>query len=225
MTIAPAAAPAPVVPGSLLLALADSRLPTGGHVHSGGAEQAIAAGLVTDVPSLDWFVRRRLATAGLTAGAAAAAAARWAPDLERLSEVDRALDVRTASPALRAASRAQGRSLRRLVAVLAPGARVPGRRPHAAVVVGALAAALSIDASGAALLGVHLTATSVTGAAQRLLALDPLAVAALTAALAPTIDGIARQAAAADSIPDLSDPLADLLAENHHPREDRYFVS
>lgn len=221
MTIAPTTASA----GSLLLALADSRLPTGGHVHSGGAEQAIAAGLVTDVPSLEWFVRRRLATAGLTAGAAAAAACRCACDVGQLSEVDRALDVRTASPALRSASRAQGRSLRRLVAVLAPAARLPGRRPHAAVVVGALAGALSIDPAGAALLAVHLTATSVTGAAQRLLALDPLAVAALTAALAPTIDGIARRAAAAETIPDPSDPLADLLAENHHPREDRYFVS
>lgn len=218
-------APPPPAPGSLLLALADSRLPTGGHVHSGGAEQAITAGLVTDAATLDWFVRRRLATAGLAAGAAAAAACRCSDDAARLAGLDRAIDVRTASPALRAASRAQGRSLRRLVSVIAPAAKVPGRRPHAAVVIGALAAALGIDAAGASLLAVQLSASSVTGAAQRLLALDPLAVAAIMAALAPTIDGIARQAAGLAEIPDISDPLADLLAENHTTREDRYFVS
>ncbi|MGV7796007.1 urease accessory protein UreF, partial [Mycobacterium kansasii] len=31
-----------------LLALADSRLPTGAHVHSGGLEEAVSSGLVTN---------------------------------------------------------------------------------------------------------------------------------------------------------------------------------
>lgn len=31
---------------AVLLTLADSRLPTGAHVHSGGIEEAIAAGMV-----------------------------------------------------------------------------------------------------------------------------------------------------------------------------------
>jgi urease accessory protein len=58
-----------------LLLLADSRLPAGGHAHSGGLEAAVAAGRVTDVESLDGFLRGRLATAGAVAAAFAAAAA------------------------------------------------------------------------------------------------------------------------------------------------------
>ncbi len=35
-----------------LLTLADSRLPTGGHVHSGGVEEAVTSGLLTDVATV-----------------------------------------------------------------------------------------------------------------------------------------------------------------------------
>ena len=42
-----------------LLLLADGRLPTGGHAHSGGTESAVAVGQVTDLASLEgdwgWF--------------------------------------------------------------------------------------------------------------------------------------------------------------------------
>jgi urease accessory protein len=58
-------------------------------------------------------------------------------------------------------------------------------------------------------------------AAQRLLAMDPLTVAALTARLAPEID----QVAAGDGLPAATDPLLDLLAEVHLARKDRYFAS
>ncbi|MFC4059467.1 urease accessory protein UreF [Planomonospora corallina] len=57
-----------------LLLLADSRLPAGGHGHSGGAEQAVTDGTVRDLPTLEAFLRGRLATAGLTAACLAAAA-------------------------------------------------------------------------------------------------------------------------------------------------------
>ena len=50
-----------------LLTLADSRLPAGGHTHSGGVEQAIAAGVVIDPRSLAMFLRRRLSTSGAVA--------------------------------------------------------------------------------------------------------------------------------------------------------------
>ena len=50
-----------------LLALADSRLPAGGHTHSGGVEQAITAGVVHDPRTLETFLRRRLTTSGRVA--------------------------------------------------------------------------------------------------------------------------------------------------------------
>ena len=58
---------------ALLLSLADSRLPTGSHVHSGGVEEAIAQGLVRDCATLMAYLRRRIRTHGLVAGSIAAA--------------------------------------------------------------------------------------------------------------------------------------------------------
>ncbi|WP_188196488.1 urease accessory protein UreF [Nonomuraea sp. SYSU D8015] len=58
-----------------LLLLTDSRLPAGGHAHSGGTERAIASGAVHDVPSLARFLRGRLHVAGTLSAALTAAAA------------------------------------------------------------------------------------------------------------------------------------------------------
>jgi urease accessory protein len=66
--------PAVLQPQTNLLLLADSRLPAGGHAHSGGLEPAAAAGVVTGLADLADFLRGRLATAGLSAAALAAAA-------------------------------------------------------------------------------------------------------------------------------------------------------
>lgn len=57
-----------------LLLLADSRLPAGGHAHSGGAEEAVRRGTVTGTGDLARFLRGRLATTGLVTAALAAAA-------------------------------------------------------------------------------------------------------------------------------------------------------
>ncbi|MEO3868369.1 urease accessory UreF family protein [Nonomuraea sp. B12E4] len=57
-----------------LLLLTDSRLPAGGHAHSGGTEQAIASGAVHDVPTLAAFLRGRLHTTGTVTAALTAAA-------------------------------------------------------------------------------------------------------------------------------------------------------
>ncbi|MBE3010040.1 urease accessory protein UreF [Microbispora sp. NEAU-D428] len=56
-----------------LLLLADSRLPAGGHAHSGGVEEAVRRGTVTGTGDLARFLRGRLATAGLVTAALAAA--------------------------------------------------------------------------------------------------------------------------------------------------------
>ncbi len=213
---------------SRLLVLADSRTPTGAHAHSGGVEQAITRGMVTDTPSLQWFIRRRLATAGLLAAAAAAAACRThgEPDAEAaLAALDRGVEIRTPSGALREASRNQGRGLRRLARRLPVALPDTGTRPHHPVMLGALAGALGVPDRRTAAVAAQLTAAGIAGAAQRLLALDPLEVTAGLLEMAEAVDRTAECGAAASTLPDLNDPLADLLAEEHYARKDRFFVS
>lgn len=76
--------------GLATLVLADARFPGGGHVHSGGLEDAVTRGLVTGVDDLAAFLHGRLRTAGALAAMFAAAAARGAAPDESCS--------RTASP-------------------------------------------------------------------------------------------------------------------------------
>ena len=96
---------------STLLTLADSRLPTGGHVHSGGVEEAVTSRLVTDLTTLEAYLRRRIRTSGLVTASVAAAVHRG--DLT-VAAADAETDARTPAPAARQASRAQGRGLLRL---------------------------------------------------------------------------------------------------------------
>jgi urease accessory protein len=62
------------------LLLSDSRFPAGGHAHSGGVEPAVTAGTVSNLASLEAFLRGRLGTAGLVAAGLAAAACAQARD-------------------------------------------------------------------------------------------------------------------------------------------------
>src|SRR3954471_11178601 len=67
-----------------LLLLADSRLPSGGHGHSGGVEALVDRGLVRSVDDLVLFLEGRLRTGGRVVAAAAAAAcalSRGGPEL------------------------------------------------------------------------------------------------------------------------------------------------
>ncbi|HST82646.1 MAG TPA: urease accessory UreF family protein [Kineosporiaceae bacterium] len=226
----------PPTSSAALLALADQRLPSGGHVHSGGVEQAITEGLVSDVPTLERFLERRLRTTGLvTAGlAAAACAAASRPDaVAALRQLDAETDARTPSPAQRGASRAQGRGLIRTAraAWAAPSTTLSwgdlGARPHHPLVLGCAARAGLVAPDGAALVAAYLAVSAPSTAAQRLLALDPVAVAAVTVRLGPAIEQTAAHAAEQCHLylPDDSDPLLDLLAERHAAREERLFAS
>ncbi len=200
-------------PSPAALILADSRFPGGGHVHSGGLEQAVSQGLVSGLDDLAGFLAGRLRTAG------------------RLAAV-------FATPAQRAASRAQGRGTARAALVAWPSpvladllAVTP--RPHHAVLVGAVHGSTGGNAGQAALTTAYLAVSGPASAAVRLLGLDPFAVNAVLARLGPALTELAAEAArtAADRPADLpapSSPALDLLAEahdRHHQQEVRLFAS
>jgi urease accessory protein len=205
-----------------LLALSDSRLPTGGHVHSGGVEEAVTSGLVVDLATLRAYLRRRIRTQGLVTASVA-----FAVHAGTLSTAtaDAETDARTPAPAARQSSRAQGRGLLRLARRVWPDSDwdVLGPTPHLAVAVGAVGKASGLTPEQTALSVIYTTMTGSATAAQRLLALDPGDVAALTIDLASLCEATAADAG--KELADLSDPLLDALAQRHSQRERPLFVS
>jgi urease accessory protein len=221
-----------------LLLLADSRLPAGGHAHSGGLEPAASAGAVEDLSGLTDFLRGRLATAGLVAAALAAAACAYAEltEFPGWGRLDAEADARTPSPAQRRASRAQGRTLLRVARTTWPHpalealATASAGGPHHPVVLGAATAAAGGTPEQAAAITAYGSVTGPASAAVRLLGLDPLAVHRALAELASDVDAVAHQAAACvgddwAALPALSAPLLDLYAERHLQSEMRLFES
>ncbi|MBI3692014.1 MAG: urease accessory protein UreF, partial [Mycolicibacterium aromaticivorans] len=175
---------------------------------------------------LEAYLRRRIRTSGLVTASVAAAVHRdeLAPAL-----ADAETDARTPSPAARLASRAQGRGLLRLARRVWPDPEPGGSwdalgpRPHLAVTAGRVGAVSGLDPAQTALSLVYTTMTGTATAAQRLLALDPADVAALTFGLAQLCEDTADLAA--KGLADLSDPLLDELAQRHAQRERPLFVS
>ncbi|MFC4854228.1 urease accessory protein UreF [Actinophytocola glycyrrhizae] len=212
------------------LLLADSRFPGGGHVHSGGLEEAASRGLVRTEDDLPGFLLGRLRTAGALAAVFAAAAARPAPGWPLLDEE---LDARTPSAAQRAASRAQGRATARAAKAMASApvtellSAVP--RPHHPVILGALVG----TPEDAGLAAAYLAVSGPASASVRLLGLDPLRVNAIVAGLGAEITAVAEDAAAAAhrhpaDLPAPGSPGLDVLAEEHdrhHREEVRLFAS
>jgi urease accessory protein len=241
---------------TLLLLLLDSRAPAGAHNHSGGMEAAVGTGLVGGLPDLEDFCRARLATSGRVAAAFAAAACRLqdhyserpAPEptaghgasrrscSEEWALLDAELDARIPSEAARAASRQMGGGLLRLLRSVLPGAELATSwplcpaPPHHPLVLGAgvsLAGGTPLLAARAAALA---ACAGPASAAVRLLSLDPFAVQAMLARLAPGIDACAQAAAVcaaqpSASIPCDSAPALDLLADVHLTAEVRLFAS
>ncbi|MBE7162645.1 MAG: urease accessory protein UreF [Williamsia herbipolensis] len=218
----PSPAPSPDGTLAMLLTLADSRLPVGGHVHSGGVEQAIADGAVVDAAGLEAYLRRRIVTGALVAGSIAAAVADG-----RLTPADAQVetDARTPSSAARAASLAQGRGMVRLARRRWPDHDFTGHTPrsHLPVIAGTVGALCGMSGRHVALVHVYTAMTGSATAGQRLLALDPADVAMITMDLAELCTQTA-DAAAAD-LADLSDPVYDVLAERHERRDMPLFAS
>ncbi|MEV5497019.1 urease accessory UreF family protein [Nonomuraea fuscirosea] len=226
-----------------LLLLTDSRLPAGGHAHSGGAERAVTSGAVHDVPSLAHFLRGRLRTAGAVAAALTAAACTHASaggGTVSWEALDAEVDARTASPAQREASRTQGRLLLRVARRIWPSpvldelARaIPS--PHHPLALGAAAHAAGCTPEEAALAAAYHAVTGPATAAVRLLGLDPVSVHAVLATLTPDLTAVATHACrpsdhltpleALGALPACSAPALDLLAEQHARAEVRLFIS
>ncbi|WP_226899227.1 urease accessory protein UreF [Nonomuraea phyllanthi] len=226
----------PAVNPALLL-LADSRLPAGGHAHSGGVEQAVTSGAVHDVPSLAGFLRGRLHTAGTVAAALTAAACACAagppPPEPAWGLLDAEVDARTAAPAQREASRTQGRLLLRVARRVWPSPVLEGLaravpNPHHPIALGAAAHAAGATPEEAAMAAAYHAVGGAATAAVRLLGLDPVAVHGLLAGLAPdlaAVAGAARSGGDWESLPAHSSPALDLLAEQHARADVRLFIS
>jgi len=139
----------------VLLSLVDQRLPSGGHIHSGGIEEAVTDGTVHDTGSLGVFLSMRLQCIGLvSASIAAAAFSLTAGSHDRL---EAETEARLPSPIARATSRAQGRGLLRVAraAWAAPSAELSwrdvGERPHLPILMGCIARAAGLTPFDAAL--------------------------------------------------------------------------
>ncbi len=220
----------------LALLLADARFPAGSHAHSGGVEQAVDDGMISDEAGLASFLDGRLATTGAVAAFSAAAVCHHAGsgcDLGRFwSEADAEMSARLPSPASRATSRRIGAALLRTGREVFPGpvlSSLPDH-PHATVALGAVGAAAGLSPFDTAAVAAYSSVSGPASAALRLLGLDPFVVARLLASLGPAIDTVAHDAAsAADgplaSWPAFGSPALDFLAEEHHWREERLFAS
>ncbi|MCH5642651.1 MULTISPECIES: urease accessory protein UreF [unclassified Gordonia (in: high G+C Gram-positive bacteria)] len=209
-------------PLAMMLTLADSRLPVGGHVHSGGVEQAISDGHIRTVDDLSRHLHRRLATTGLVAASIAAAVADATMDVPTAM---REMDARTPSSAARKASYAQGRGMLRLARRMWPDTEWAEHTPrtHHPVIVGSIGSLCALSGFHTALILAYTTTSGAATAGQRLLALDPADVALVIADLGVACERIAAQAAVEPA--DLSDPTMDVFAERHERRAMPLFTS
>jgi urease accessory protein len=214
-----------------LLLLADGRLPAGGHVHSGGVEQAVDTGRITDLASLGAWLVERTATLGAVEATLAAAAVLHGEDPDRLVAE---ADARNPVPALRDAARARGRALVRVAEGAFGPLDVPARSRDPglplAVATGVVVAALGHGPREAAVLVLHGGVAEPAQAAVRRLGLDPVGITRVLARLGPTIDATAEVAAACATMPSTAwpapaTPAFDLAAVTHAARDDRYFAT
>lgn len=208
--------------------LADARFPGGGHVHSGGVEEAVARGLVTGVEDLTTFLDGRLRTAGQVAAAFAAASVH----ADAFDELDVELDARTPSVAQRTASRAQGRATLRAARLSWPSPRLDAlcrvhARPHHALLVGAVIGIDGGTPAEAARCVAYLAISGPAAAAVRLLGLDPFAVNAAIVGLGDVVRE-AVDIAVGGGLPAPGAPVLDLMAQAHvdsHREQVRLFAS
>jgi urease accessory protein len=237
---------APAEAGLLeLLAWFSPAMPTGAFSYSHGLEWAIEAGLVQDAPGLGGYVEAtlrqgsgRLDAIFLAAayGASIDGALEGCPlegcPLETVIALGAAMHG-TRELALESA--AQGRALLTTLRQAWPGPQLDELEalccrlevePRHASVAGVAAAAHGLPLRAATLAFLHALAANLISAGIRLIPLGQTDGQRLTAALAPTIVGVAEEALAA-SLDDLGSatPLVDWCSMRHETQRTRLFRS
>lgn len=237
------AAPPPALAAqTVALLLADSRLPSGGHVNSAGLEPALLAGMpLSQVPL---FLRARARTVSLVDAATAVVvrgqlmrlgghgAAGGTELRTQLRMIERQWAARTPSQAARSIARELGRGLLRLTRSLwpeSPGlemlrdlggpqagdARDARARP---LVMGAVAAHTGLDAASLMRLSIYDDVASAAAALLKLEPGDPVAAMALVLeacrAAEPDVAALAH-ITQAEEIPAPSAPQTEEWTERH----------
>lgn len=209
--------------------LADARLPTGSHAHSGGLEPALLEGM--EPGRIPEYLAARLATV-VRVDAGTALAARWALLHDRpLQPVQDAWAARTPGERQRDASALLGRGWLRLLRSQWPEAgetRAVAAVPDVArpVAVGAAALLLGLAPGTLVELICYEDIATVTAAALKLEPLDPLETVGWARGLAHCASALARELSGEDpvtephAIPATSAPQLEawLVAHAAHPR-------
>ncbi|MGK2877546.1 MAG: urease accessory protein UreF [Solirubrobacterales bacterium] len=230
-----------------LLLLADGRFPAGGYAHSTGLEQAVESGRVDSEAELRAFLDGVLATVARTGACFAAASCEtWricdpgdllarALRTERLEGLALEESARIPSPALREASRAQGRQFLRAANGTWPDAGVPAASlvplgAHLSMAQGLVAAALDLNPRNAALISAYGAVLGPAQAAVKLLGLDPLAVNRIVAESAELVAELVDEAGdlaacAPQDFPSRTAPLLESGSALHAVRQPRMFAS
>lgn len=230
-----------------LLMLVDGRFPAGGHSYSAGVEAAVAIGDVINGPTLERYLRGRLATTGqVDAAFAAHSCARLGggSDGGRLdavalgtfaAELDDEYSARMPSPYLRETSRRLGRQLLRAATRIwtSPGVDAVSMTDggsHQPIALGAVVAAAGGEPADAVALSLHHLSAAVTSAGIRLLGLDPIELAVVQDRAGRQCDTYRSHSTqwastAPAELPAWGGSLTEILGERHGSLDARMFVA
>ncbi|MFE5775358.1 urease accessory protein UreF [Brachybacterium sp. NPDC056505] len=188
----------PVPASTLLMVLADSRLPIGAHVSSNALEAALLDGLAPG--SVGDYLASRMDTVTRVEAGAAILARRLTERAEPLAPLRAEWAARTPSRAQRRIAVALGDGLRRLAQVLWPDALAGQEDLPRPLVLGAVAAATDLGPHDLARLVAYDDAQTVVAASLKLEPGDPRQGAALV------LEACARFEPHVDALAALQDP-------------------
>lgn len=217
--------------GALLLG--DARLPTGGHIYSGGLEAGLMAGMPPGrIPD---YIEARVRTVAVVEASAAVLAHRVVQfDLNCLEDVHVALLARTPSEPLRAVSGMLGRGLLRMARRLWPdNAAVAAlmsidRAPMRPVALGTVASIIGVDEAAVARSCLYDDVQTVASATLKLAPIDPVDTVEWVLAMGPLIESLVENVLAVESVEDMpafATPEAEQWSLNHAGETRRIFVA